>query len=235
MRTLSTENLQSVVDQYHRLKEEVESLCIQLGRKEPITLVLVSKLQPVEKILALYQVGHRDFGENYVQHLIAKAEQLPPDIHWHLIGHLQTNKVKKVVPYLHCLHTLDREKLVAKLESHLEKPLPCFIQIHIAQEATKSGAHYAEVPQLIETVLEHAQHIRLIGFMGIATYTEDANQIRKEFRELRRFQEKMKAEYGSEKHPLNQLCIGMSHDYRIAIEEGATVLRIGTLVFGKRV
>lgn len=234
MPALSTENLRSVIDRYHRLKEDIASLLMKLGRKDEVTLVLVSKLQPIEKIQVLYEQGHRDFGENYVQHLERKAKQLPSNIRWHLIGYLQTNKVKKAIPHLFCLHTLDRLKLVQKLESYLDKPLPCLIQVHIAQEETKTGATYEEVPQLIETILETSSNIRLIGFMGIATFTDDEKQIRKEFRQLRQFQEKMAEEYGSEKHPLNQLSMGMSNDYRIALEEGATILRIGSLVFGKR-
>lgn len=197
-------------------------------------LIAVSKTQPAERIREAYAAGQRDFGENYVQELVEKQTLLPADIRWHFIGHLQSNKIKYIAGFIHCIHTVDSWKLLKEIDKQAGKhgrTIPCLLQVYIAQEETKFGLSFEEA----ETVLESAQkeglkHIRIIGLMGMASNTTDESRIRREFDDLYAFFERMKAD-----HPeLTELSMGMSSDYRIALEAGSTMIRIGSSIFGAR-
>lgn len=199
-------------------------------RPEEITLLVVSKGQPSERLLALYQQGQRLFGENRVQELLAKKTHLPSDIAWHLIGHLQTNKVKQVLPHIEMLHSLDRESLLEELRRRLTQPLPCLIEVKINQEPTKHGVLPEALEAFVEKVLE-IPLLQLRGLMGMATFTQDQAQIRREFRRLRQLFEMLQKRYPELK--LDTLSMGMSSDFEIAIEEGSTLVRVGTAVFAE--
>lgn len=207
---------------YQKIHEEL--------RLSDITLVAVSKTKPVEDILALYDLGHRDFGENYVQELVEKAEQLPNDIRWHFIGHLQTNKVKSIVPFIYLIHGIDSLKLLKEIDKQAEKNkriIDCLLQVHIAQEETKFGFDEAE---LFGLDLKQFPNVRIKGLMGMASLTDDINKIRIEFKSLKILFEKLK----TQNPELSILSTGMSADYKIAIEEGSNMVRIGSLLFGER-
>ncbi|HEX6169892.1 MAG TPA: YggS family pyridoxal phosphate-dependent enzyme [Chitinophagaceae bacterium] len=207
---------------YQKIHEEL--------RLSDITLVAVSKTKPVDDILALYDLGHRDFGENYVQELVEKAEQLPNDIRWHFIGHLQTNKVKSIVPFIYLIHGIDSLKLLKEIDKQAEKNkriIDCLLQVHIAQEETKFGFDEAE---LFVLDLKQFPNVRIKGLMGMASLTDDINKIRIEFKSLKILFEKLK----TQNPELSILSTGMSADYKIAIEEGSNMVRIGSLLFGER-
>ena len=195
-----------------------------------ITLVAVSKTKPVEDIQELYDLGHRDFGENYVQELVEKAEQLPNDIRWHFIGHLQTNKVKSIAPFVYLLHGVDSLKLLKEIDKQAEKHsrvIHCLLQVHIAQEETKFGLDENE---LFSLDINQFENIKIDGLMGMASLTDDINKIRFEFKQLKILYDKL-----STLNPqLSTLSMGMSSDYKIAIEEGSNMVRIGSLLFGER-
>jgi len=199
-------------------------------RLSKITLVAVSKTKPVDDILELYNLGHRDFGENYVQELTEKAERLPNDIRWHFIGHLQTNKVRSIVPFIYLIHGVDSLKLLKEIDKQAEKNkrvIDCLLQVHIAQEETKFGFDETE---LLGLELKQFLNVRIKGLMGMASLTDDINKIRIEFKSLKILFEKLKT-----KNPeLATLSMGMSADYKIAIEEGSNMVRIGSLLFGER-
>jgi len=207
---------------YQQINEELRLL--------KITLVAVSKTKPIEDIHALYDLGHRDFGENYVQELVEKAGQLPKDIRWHFIGHLQTNKVKSIVPFVYLIHGVDSLKLVKEIDKHAKKNdrvIDCLLQVHIAQEETKFG--FDEI-ELSGVELKQFSNVRIKGLMGMASLTDDMNKIRIEFKYLKTLFEKLRAENPG----LAILSMGMSSDYKIAIEEGSNMVRIGSLLFGER-
>jgi len=196
-----------------------------------VTLVAVSKTKPAEDILELYNLGHRDFGENYVQELEEKAAVLPKDIKWHFIGHLQTNKVKFIAPFVQLIHGVDSLKLlkeVNKQAARCGRVIDCLLQVHIAQEETKFGLDENELSGLLsELDKEPLPNVRVAGLMGMASFTEDLITVREEFRNLKRLFDKQ--------GPFTILSMGMSADYRIAIEEGSNMVRIGSLLFGERV
>jgi len=199
-------------------------------RLSNITLVAVSKTKPIKDILELYDLRHRDFGENYVQELVEKAEQLPKDIRWHFIGHLQTNKVKLIVPFIYLIHGVDSLKLLKEIDKQSEKNkrvIDCLIQVHIAQEETKFGFDETE---LFSLELKQFLNVRIKGLMGMASLTEDMHKIRVEFKFLKTLFEKLKIQNPE----LAILSMGMSSDYKIAIEEGSNMVRIGSLLFGER-
>jgi PLP dependent protein len=198
-----------------------------------ISLVAVSKTKPVSDILALYELGHRDFGENYVQELADKHNQLPADIRWHFIGHLQSNKVKTIAPFVHLIHGVDSLKLLKEINKQGEKNnrvIDVLLQVHIAQEETKFGLDEKELEEILSTnsdLLHEMKNIRVRGLMGMASLTDDTNKIRNEFKFLKSL---------FDKHPsFNIISMGMSSDYKIAIEEGSNMVRIGSLIFGERV
>lgn len=208
-------------------------------KNKEVTLIAVSKTKPVAEIEELYALGHRDFGENYVQELSEKHEQLPQDIRWHFIGHLQTNKVKYIAPFVHLIHGVDREKLLVEINKQGEKNgriIPVLLQVHIAQEETKFGFDEAELEQLLETKtadLSQWKNIQIKGLMGMASFTDNKEQVRGEFRQLKKLFDRFK-QLKLENCSFEILSMGMSGDYELAVEEGSTMVRIGSLLFGAR-
>jgi pyridoxal phosphate enzyme (YggS family) len=209
-------------EKYQQINEEL--------RLSKITLVAVSKTKPLEDILELYNLGHKDFGENYVQELVEKAEQLPKNIRWHFIGHLQSNKVKLITSFIYLIQGVDSLKLLKEIDKQAEKNkriVDCLLQVHIAQEETKFGFDEAE---LLSLELKQFTNVRIKGVMGMASLTGDINKIRIEFKSLKTLFEKLK----TQNPELTTLSMGMSADYKIAIEEGSNMVRIGSLLFGER-
>ena len=207
---------------------------------ENVTLVAVSKTKPNEDIMEAYETGHRDFGENKVQDLTAKAAELPEDIRWHMIGHVQTNKIKYFAPFVHLVHGVDREKVLKELNKEArknERIIDCLLQVHIAREQTKFGFDADEIHALFEKDLPVLYpNVRIRGLMGMATFTEDQDQVRSEFQIFEdsysiRFNQQFIHSAFSIQHSLS---MGMTGDYKIAIEEGSTMVRIGTAIFGAR-
>ena len=217
-------------------KEAYQLLKKELDEKQ-VTLVAVSKTKPVEDILELYDLGHRDFGENYVQEMVTKAAQLPKDIRWHYIGHLQTNKVKLIAPFVQLIHGVDSLKLLEEINKQGEKQgrvLDCLLQVHIAEEETKFGLNEKELIELNSQFNEiKMKNVRVIGLMGMASFTDDMSKVRSEFRILKEFFDKQ-TPLTTRYSPLTILSMGMSNDYKIAMEEGSNMLRIGSLIFGER-
>jgi pyridoxal phosphate enzyme (YggS family) len=205
---------------------------------DEVTLVAVSKTKPDEMILEAYEMGHRDFGENKVQDLVAKRERLPADIRWHMIGHLQSNKVKYLASFVHLIHGVDSLKLLKVIQKEAVKAgriLECLLQVHIAKEETKFGFSGEELAALAQSgLLNELEMVRIRGVMGMATYTADTDQIRDEFRFLNQIFQELKATFFSEHSYFDQRSYGMSGDFRIALEEGSTMVRIGSLIFGPR-
>lgn len=202
------------------------------------TLVAVSKTQPNEKILEAYDAGHRTFGENKVQELVQKHAALPKDIEWHMIGHLQTNKVKLIVPVVSLIHGVDSTRLLEEINKQARKmntTVNCLLQVFIAKEDTKFGFSFDELTALFSSgQMENWTNVRVVGLMGMATLTEDREQIRQEFRGLKRFFDSLKERSLPPNARMKELSMGMSGDYEIAIEEGSTMIRIGTAIFGSR-
>ncbi len=200
------------------------------------TLVAVSKTKPVEDIFELYNLGHRDFGENYVQELFGKYEQLPKDIRWHYIGHLQSNKVKYIAAFVHLIHGVDSLSLLKEINKQALKNnrvIDCLLQIYIAKEETKFGLDSHELEDLLSTDLSEYKNIRICGLMGMASFSNNMDLVRSEFKYLRSLFDK----HGQHKTPntkLQTLSMGMSADYPIALKEGSTLVRIGSLLFGER-
>jgi pyridoxal phosphate enzyme (YggS family) len=205
-----------------------------------VQLVAVSKTKPVEDIMALYELGQRDFGENYVQELVDKQCHLPSDIHWHFIGHLQSNKVKYIASFVHLIHGVDSLHLLKEINKQAARHnriIGVLLQVHIAREETKFGLDAAELDQLmhvVRTTPQEFKHIRLRGVMGMASFTENEEQVREEFKGLKILFDRYfgQAEASPDQHFL--LSMGMSADYKIAIREGSSMVRIGSLLFGKR-
>lgn len=209
-------------------------LKIKSALPKQVTLVAVSKTKPVEAIQEAYDAGQRDFGENYVQELADKYETLPKDIRWHFIGHLQSNKIKYIAPFVHLIHSVDSFKLLEDINKHGKKynrVINCLLQIYIASEETKFGLTFDECESiLLSDELPRLTNLKVCGFMAMATNTDDMNQIRKEFKSLKEFQTRVSAIDPQ----LSVLSFGMSSDYQIAIEEGSTMIRIGSSIFGER-
>ena len=218
-----------------------ESKYLEIVKQLPqnVLLVAVSKTKSVEAIKELYDLGQRDFGENYVQELVDKHAQLPPDIHWHFIGHLQSNKVKMIAPFVHLIHGVDSFKLLKEINKQAFKAkriIDVLLQVHIAQEETKFGLDEKELHKLINTnsnELHELKNIRIKGLMGMASFTENKEQIRKEFKSLKKIFDDY-AQLQTSNLKLETLSTGMSSDYQIAIEEGSNMVRIGSLIFGER-
>ena len=199
-----------------------------------VTLVAVSKTKPEEDLQAAYDAGQRIFGENKIQEMTRKQEALPKDIEWHMIGHVQSNKVKYMAPYVSLIHGVDREKLLKEINKQAIKNnrvIDCLLQMHIAQEETKFGLDAHELSQIIENAQAGAYpNVRLLGLMGMATFTSDQNQIRTEFACLKQYFDKA----ANQLEHFSVLSMGMSGDYPIAIEEGSTMIRVGSKIFGER-
>ncbi|MDN5296273.1 MAG: dependent protein [Bacteroidota bacterium] len=218
------------------VKENLELL--RRSVPENVKIVAVSKFHPVEQIREAYDGGQRIFGESRVQELVAKQAVLPDDIEWHFIGTLQRNKVKYIAPFIRLVHSLDNESLMSEIDkrgAENDRVIPCLLQIHIARETTKSGF----VPQecadfLAEGRWRNYTHVQLSGVMGMATLTDDMVQIRSEFRLLKSLFDEWKQKYFADEPAFSEISMGMSDDYPIAIEEGSTMIRVGTRIFGKR-
>jgi pyridoxal phosphate enzyme (YggS family) len=201
-------------------------------------LIAVSKTHPPEKIREAFEAGQRIFGENKVQELVEKHPQLPTDIEWHLIGHLQSNKVKQVAPFVSLIHSIDSEKLLVEVNKQGQKiarVVPCLLQVYIAKEETKYGLDITELHHLIQSpVISSLPFVRIDGLMGIASLTENREQIRNEFRSLKKIFDELKQQTLQPHVQMKELSMGMSADYKIALEVGSTMVRIGTAIFGER-
>lgn len=218
------------------ISEQIKS--IQESLPEGVRLIAVSKFHPNEAILEAYKAGQRLFGENHVQELTAKHESLPSDIKWHFIGHLQTNKVKYIAPFVSLIHGIDTPKLLKVVDKEGAKAgrvIPCLLQIHIAIEETKFGFSREECLEMLSSgIISELQHVQICGLMGMATNTNDEAQIREEFHTLHSLFEELKESYFKDAPTFKELSMGMSDDYPIAIEEGSTLIRVGTKIFGER-
>lgn len=216
----------------------IESLQIDL-KPIGVTLIAVSKTKSNEEIMEAYNAGQRLFGENLVQEMVEKYEALPKDIEWHLIGHLQTNKVKYIAPFVSMVQSIDSLKVIKEINKHAvkhDRVIDCLLQIHIADEATKFGFDHAELIEMLrDEDFQSLQNIRIRGLMGIATNTENEKVIKEEFYELKMLFDGIKASFFRKEDSFDTLSMGMSSDYNLAIEKGANMVRLGSTVFGKRV
>ena len=218
-----------IEEQLNKLKESIPS---------HVTLIAVSKTKPISDIQAAYNAGQRHFGENKVQEMAEKQERLPKDIFWHLIGHLQTNKVKYIAPFVSLIHSVDSVKLLQEINKQAIKNhrvIDCLLQFHIAKEETKFGLSMQEAIDLLEsTEYSELKNIRLIGIMGMASFTDDLQIVYSEFRQLRTIYDHLKNNYFAQHNSFKEISMGMSGDYEIAIQEGSTMVRVGGLIFGSR-
>lgn len=218
-----------IAQQLHAIKDNIP---------EHVTLIAVSKTKPVSAILEAYDAGQRHFGENKVQELVDKQVLLPKDIQWHLIGHLQSNKVKYIAPFVSLIHSVDSMKLLAEINKQAVKNnrvIDCLLQFHIAQEETKFGLSHDEAIELLNSE-EYAKmkNIRIVGVMGMASFTENVDHVRKEFQELRSIFDELKNTYFAQHNSFKEISMGMSGDFKIAVNEGSTMVRVGGLIFGSR-
>jgi hypothetical protein len=219
----------SIAENLHKIKSTIPN---------HVTLVAVSKTKPNAMIVEAYNEQQRDFGENKVQDLVDKYEALPKDIKWHFIGHLQTNKVKYIAPFVHLIHAVDSLKLLKEINKQglkNDKIIDVLIQFHIAQEESKFGLNYDDAVNLLKTLPQfNFTNVRIIGVMGMATFTDNKNQVRQEFKTLHQYFTKIKQQFFSDVSYFKEISMGMSGDYQIAIEEGSTMVRVGSSIFGKR-
>lgn len=201
-------------------------------------LVAVSKTKPVEKLLEIYRRGQRTFGENKVQELVEKQAVLPKDIEWHFIGHLQTNKVKQIASFITLIHAIDSLKLLKEINKQAKKHnrvIDCLLQFHIAEEQTKFGLDIASATALLDSdSFKALEHIRIVGVMGMSTFTKNYEQVRGEFKLLMKYFQLLKNGFFKDQPTFKEVSMGMSGDYKIAIEEGSTMVRVGSLIFGSR-
>lgn len=217
------------LERYHEIVKELEPYGARL--------VAVSKTKPASDIRTLYDLGQRIFGENKVQEMTDKYEELPKDTDWHLIGHLQSNKVKYIAPFVGMIHAVDSLKLLEEINRQAQKHsriIPCLLQVHIAQEETKFGMDKEEIKALLLSC-RSMQNIQVCGLMGMATNTENMEQVDLEFKGLKELFDGLKSRYFTDKPYFNELSMGMSSDYRIALKHGATLVRIGSEIFGERI
>jgi len=214
---------------YHNIKDSLP---------EGVRLVAVSKTKPEEDIMTLYNEGQRIFGENKAQELKGKYEHLPKDIEWHLIGHLQTNKIKYIAPFISMIHSIDSYELLKEVNKHAikhERVLNCLLQFHIAQEETKFGFVLDECEAMLnDSGFADLQNIKICGVMGMASLTDKQEQIHREFHTLHEYFNLLKDKYFNNNPDFKELSMGMSEDYPIAIEEGSTLIRVGSAIFGAR-
>lgn len=203
-----------------------------------VCLVAVSKTKPVSALLQAYQVNQRIFGENKVQELCTKQAELPQDIQWHFIGHLQTNKVKQIAPFVSLIHSVDSLKLLRELNKEALKNnriIHCLLEFHIATEESKFGLDYIEASAILDSAeYLKMENISIDGVMGMASFTDDLNLIHLEFRSLKHIFDKLKKAYFTQQDHFREISMGMSEDYQIAIREGSTMVRIGSSIFGTR-
>jgi hypothetical protein len=218
------------------IKENLEKVRATLPKS--VTLVAVSKTKPVSDIQEAYDAGHRTFGENYPQEMRDKHEVLPQDIQWHFIGHLQTNKIKYIIPFVTLIHSIDSANLLEAVNKEAkkhERVVDCLLQFHIAMEETKFGLDMEEARQLLDSEAFKTMHyVRICGVMGMATFTDDMEEVRKEFKHLKEIFDTLKTEYFACQPQFKEISMGMSDDYPIAVEEGATLVRVGSKIFGAR-
>jgi len=211
---------------------------IDYTNRHHVKLIAVSKTKPVEQIKDIYDLGLRAFGENKVQELIEKENVLPKNIEWHMIGHLQKNKVKYIASFIHLIHSVDSLDLLVEINKYAMKNnriIDCLLQFYIANENTKFGLSVEEAKALLESdIYLKLSNVKIVGVMGMATFTDDLHQIRSEFRNLKSIFNHIKQDYFINNPEFNEISMGMSDDYKIAIEEGSTMVRIGSLLFGKR-
>ncbi|MBC8319617.1 MAG: YggS family pyridoxal phosphate-dependent enzyme [Bacteroidetes bacterium] len=216
----------------HKLKHFLATI------PENVKLIAISKTKPAEDIMEAYNAGQRLFGENKIQELIVKAPQLPGDIQWHFVGHLQTNKVKFIAPFVKMIHAVDSLKLLKEINKHAlkyDRVIDCLLQFHIAEETTKFGLNLKEADDLLSNdELTNLKNIQIVGVMGMATYTDDMEQVRNEFEHLANYMVTLKKKFFIDDHYFKEISMGMSGDYLIAIEEGSTMIRIGTMIFGEQ-
>lgn len=206
---------------------------IQTEIPDGAILVAVSKTKPEEEIQILFEAGQLDFGENKVQEMLEKQAVLPQEIRWHQIGHLQKNKVKYIAPFVHLIHSVDSEDLLKEINKQAlrqERIISCLLQVRIADEETKFGMEQEEAQRILATYEANFPFVKIVGLMGMATFTEDENQIRNEFRTLKTFFDKLK----TQNPELKILSMGMSGDFKIALEEGSNMVRVGSAIFGER-
>ncbi|KYG75694.1 MULTISPECIES: YggS family pyridoxal phosphate-dependent enzyme [Roseivirga] len=201
-------------------------------------LIAVSKTKPNEDLLQAYEANQRDLGENKVQELTRKHEELPKDIRWHMIGHLQRNKVKYIAPFVHLIHAVDSLRLLVEINKQAEKNervINCLLQVYIAKEESKFGLDEKELEELLNSdQFAELNNIKVVGLMGMATNTDNEEVVRKEFKSLKALFEELKNKYNSDKIELKELSMGMTGDYKIALEEGSTMIRVGSAIFGSR-
>lgn len=220
----------SVTENLLKIRKETDSLKVQL--------IAVSKTKSIDAIKEAYDAGQRDFGENQVQELIEKEVALPKDIHWHMIGHLQSNKVKYIAPFVRLIHSVDSLKLLKEIDKQAQKNervIDCLLQIHISDEDTKFGLDYDEVIELLRSdEFAHLNNIRIVGLMGIATNTDNERIIKEEFYELKTLFNGIKSSFFRKEEHFKEVSMGMSADYRSAIEQGSTMVRLGSTIFGHR-
>lgn len=220
----------------HPITENLQKISSQIP--DTIKLIAVSKLKPIEDIEVAYQSGHRYFGENKAIEMKTKSEALPKDIEWHFIGHLQRNKVKYIVPFVHLIHSVDSMKLLQEINRQGLKNnriIDCLLQFYIATEETKFGFSPDEATELLESEnFQLMKHIRICGVMGMATYTENKALIRQEFKTLYTYFSELKKKYFYNASHFKEISMGMTNDFDLAIEEGSTIVRIGSAIFGER-
>lgn len=219
----------SVAEQITRLQKELP---------EGVNLLAISKYQPIEAIQEAYDAGQRMFGENHIQEMAAKAAALPKDIQWHFTGHVQTNKIKYMAPFVSLVHAVDSFRLLREIDKHAakhERRIDCLLQIHIAQEDTKYGLTVDECRQLLANEpWKELEHVRITGLMAMGSNTDDMEQVRHEFRQIKGLFDELKEKHFANEPSFSQLSEGMTDDYPIAIEEGSTIVRIGSMIFGER-
>ena len=219
----------NIAENIHRFRSELP---------EGVKLIAITKTKPNEDILEAYDAGYKMFGENKVQELVSKYAALPKDIEWHMVGHLQSNKVKYIAPFVHLIHGVDRSKLFQVIDKEGRKNnrvIDILMQFHIAGEETKFGFDLKEAKELLDSeTFKNYEFIKVKGVMGMATFTEDMEQVRAEFQELVNIFNELKKQYFTSDPDFKEISMGMSNDYPIALEEGSTMVRIGSLIFGKR-
>jgi PLP dependent protein len=203
-----------------------------------VKLVAVSKTKSEEEILEIYHAGHRLFGENKVQELLPKYEDLPKDIEWHLIGHLQSNKVKYIAPFIGMIHSVDSLKLLKTINKEAlknKRTIKCLLQFHIAEEETKFGLDIEEAAEILSSEeFKELKNIEICGVMGMATFTDDLEKVRREFKNLKSVFGLLKKTFFADQSNFSEISMGMSDDYKVAIKEGSTIIRVGSAIFGSR-
>jgi len=231
---LQTESMQEII---MSVRENIIDFNNQLTDSN-CTLVAVSKTKPVELIQEAYDAGQLDFGENKIQELREKPGQLPGDIRWHMIGHVQTNKVKYIAPFIYLIHAVDSLKLLKEINKQAlkcDRIINCLLQVHIAQEEHKFGLVQGDLIEILDSEeLKSLENVKIIGLMGMATYTDDQDLIRSEFQSLKTIFNKIKSQFSLPNVEMNEISMGMSDDYPIALEEGSTMIRVGSKIFGAR-